>query len=84
MINQDDPFATLDQFRAQLNVAFFMDIIIVMSWCIWMQRNDFIFGGLQPSIDLCWQHFKKELALVILRASPKKQAPMTQWLEAFV
>ena len=69
MVNQVDPFTTLDHFRIQLNVPFFLEIIIVMSWCIWMQRNDFIFRGIQPSQVSCWQHFKKELALVILNSN---------------
>jgi len=46
IVGQDDPFTTLDQFRVQFNVPFFMEIIIVMSWCIWMKRNDFIFKGI--------------------------------------
>jgi len=34
IVGQNDPFATLDQLKIQLSVPFFMDIIIVMSWCI--------------------------------------------------
>jgi hypothetical protein len=41
----DDPFATLESFRLQLQVPFFMHVIITMSWCIWMQRNNLIFQG---------------------------------------
>jgi len=38
----DEPFVTLETLKIQLGVPFFMDIniIIAMSWCIWMQRND--------------------------------------------
>ena len=43
-IDQEGPFAALEQFRTQLHVPFFMEIIIVMSWCIWMQRNNLIFS----------------------------------------
>ena len=33
-IGHNNPFATLEQNKAQLNVTFFMDVIIVMSWCL--------------------------------------------------
>ncbi|KAG2652889.1 hypothetical protein PVAP13_1NG391519 [Panicum virgatum] len=48
-IGQQDPFSTLDNLRAQLNVPFFVEIIILRSWGIWMQRNDYIFKGIQPN-----------------------------------
>jgi len=35
-VGQDDPFSTLEQIKLQLNVPFFMEIIILMCWCIWM------------------------------------------------
>jgi hypothetical protein len=35
-------FDTLESYKVQLGVNFFMDIIIMLSWCIWMERNDFI------------------------------------------
>jgi hypothetical protein len=41
-IQPGDPLDILSSFRFQLNVVFFMDIIIIMSWCIWMARNDLI------------------------------------------
>jgi hypothetical protein len=43
VVSQGDPFQVLSNFRDQLNVYFFMDIIILMSWCIRMARNDLIF-----------------------------------------
>jgi hypothetical protein len=66
VVQRGDPFHTLASFRNQLAVSFSMNIIITMSWCIWMEQNDLIFKGIQPSLgNLC---FKKEFALVILRA----------------
>ena len=83
-MNLDDPFVTLEQFKLQLGVPFFMEIIVFMSWSIWMQQNDFIFKGIQPNLHNCLQHFKKEFALVILRAKVRFKAHMTSWLEALV
>jgi hypothetical protein len=44
-VPQGDPFDILSSFRNQLNVVFFVDIMILMCWSIWMTRNDFIFRG---------------------------------------
>lgn len=41
-----DPLASLESFKVQLNVPFFMDIIIIMCWSIWMAHDDLIFRGL--------------------------------------
>jgi hypothetical protein len=63
-----DPFDVLLSFRNQLNVSFFMDIIILMSWSIWMARNDLIFQGQQPNLQSVKARFRKEFAPVILTA----------------
>ena len=83
-VGNSNPFVTLEQFRDQLNVPFFMDVIIVMSWCIWMQRNDLIFRGILPSQAACLRHFKSEFALVILWAKARYKDQMSLWLEALV
>ena len=84
IVVQADPFVTLDQLKNQLGVPFFMEIIIVMSWCIWMQRNDLIFKGIQPIVAACRRHFKSEFALVILRAKVRYQTSMSLWLDNLV
>jgi hypothetical protein len=80
----NDPFQTLEQFRAQLVVLFFMDVIIIISWCIRMQHNDLIFKNLYSRPDNYRGHFKKEFALVILRARVRHKANMSVWLEALL
>jgi hypothetical protein len=79
-----DPFLALEEVRAQLNVPFFMDIIITFCWSIWMQRNDLIFKGIPLSVNTCFRNFKKEFALVILRAKSRHKVAMLQWLEALL
>jgi hypothetical protein len=61
-----------------------MDIIIIMSWSIWMARNDFIFNGLQASLQSAKARFRKEFALVILRAKPSLKQLLVTWLETYV
>jgi hypothetical protein len=49
-IPQSDSFQILSALRTQLNVPFFMDIIIILSWSIWTSCNKLIFEGQQPGI----------------------------------
>lgn len=77
-----DPFEVLECFRLQLNSNFFMDIIIIMSWCIGMERNDLIFTNFQPNLNSVRQRFKIEFALVILREKEHKKDPMHQRLHS--
>ena len=48
-----DPFGALVSFKNQLQLPFFMEIIVTMSWSIWTVHNDAIFQQVQPSIDHC-------------------------------
>ena len=34
MVGQDDPFTTLEQLKNQLGVPFFVEVIVLMCWCI--------------------------------------------------
>ena len=65
---QPDVFQTLTAFRDHLQKPFLMEIIISMCWAIWSSRNDSIFRNIQHSLALCKFTFRKELALVKLRA----------------
>jgi len=74
----------LEAIKIQINLPFSMDIIITFCWNIWMQRNDLIFRGIQPTAASSLLHFKKEFALVILRAKIRIKTSMSSWLEQFV
>jgi uncharacterized protein YfaT (DUF1175 family) len=80
-VPQGDPFDIILSYRSQLNVVFFMDIVILMSWSIWMAQNDFIFKGQQPVIQEAKVKFKSEFALVIHRAKESLKQHMSSWLE---
>ena len=45
VIGMDNPFITLEQLKLQLGKPFFMEVIILISCCMWMERNDLIFRG---------------------------------------
>jgi hypothetical protein len=61
-----EPFEVLSSLKIQLKVQFFMEIIIIMSWSIWMSQNDLIFKGLAPSVQDCLACFKYIFTLVTL------------------
>jgi hypothetical protein len=69
--------------RRKLQVSFFMEIIILMSWSIWTVRNDWIFNNLDPSIQRCKDKFVHEFKLLLHRVRPDKAALMNVWLQSF-
>jgi hypothetical protein len=63
-----------------LGVSFTMDIMIIMCWCIWKERNAWLFNGEDPSIDKCVATFKREFTMVIIhRAKDSKSEEMKSW-----
>lgn len=56
--------------KDKLSVPFFMEIIILMTWSIWKTRNDWIFNGIDPSVQECRRRLQTELTLLLLRARP--------------
>jgi hypothetical protein len=72
-----EAFANLKQ---QLNVPFFIEVIILMTWSIWKCRNGWIFENLDPTVQHCKNEFKKELLLVIHRAKGKYDSTILDWL----
>jgi hypothetical protein len=54
--------------KRHINQPFAMEIIIIMSWCIWKETNAWLFNNEDPSVQHCKASFKSEFALVILRA----------------
>ena len=61
-------YQCLKEFRRQLHVPFFMEIIILMSWTIWQARNGLIFNNKPPSIQEAKRAFRSECALLLHRA----------------
>lgn len=57
-----DPFAILPRFKPQLNVPFFMEIMVSLSQAIWIIHNYNIFYGRSVSVQRCKDIFKEEFA----------------------
>ena len=77
----NNPADVVASFRRQLNVTFFMEIIILGCWGIWMTHNDFIFRQIDPSVQNCRAHFKKELALAVHRAKNSIVDILKEWID---
>lgn len=58
-----------------------MEIIIFMSWAIWMARNDLIFKGVNPTIQGTVGFFKLLFTQVFHRVKESLKPQMTSWLD---
>jgi hypothetical protein len=53
--------------RRKLKVPFTMEVLILMTWCIWKTRNNWIFIEVDPTEEDCWRLFHKEFLLLLHR-----------------
>jgi hypothetical protein len=74
-----DPFQTLQSFKDQLPVPFFMEIIIIMCRTIWKVRNDMIFRQISPRMQNAKEDFRKEFELLLLRAKKSYSSQINLW-----
>jgi hypothetical protein len=63
-----------NKIRRKLQVPFFMELIILMSWSI--------FNNIDPSILRCKDKFVQEFNLLLHRVRPDKAATMNVWLQS--
>lgn len=82
--NYNDPTQIFEDFRRQLGVPFFMEIIIIMSWSIWTLRNDLIFRGIESSSLRGLEIFKFNFRQLLWRAKKKYFPSIVLWLEQLV
>jgi hypothetical protein len=66
--------------KRHINQPFAMEIIIIMTWCSWKERNVWLFSGDAPNVMHCKASFLSEFALVTHRAKNQKAPLMKQWL----
>jgi hypothetical protein len=71
-----------NRMRRQLQVSFFMEILILMAWSIWTTQNDWIFNEIDPSVQRCKEKFVSEFTLLLLRVKPSKIIEMEIWLNS--
>ena len=74
------PFQSLQSFKDQLQVSFFMEIIILMCRTIWKARNGMIFRRINPNLRASKENFRDELQLLLLRAKRSDTPGINQWI----
>jgi hypothetical protein len=82
--NQGELLLCLESFRDQLQVPFFMEVIILMCWTIWQMRNGLIFNNRPPSLQQAKGDFKSEFALLLFRAKQSYFPRVELWLNSLV
>jgi len=73
IISDLDAFQRLQSLKTQLNVSFFMEVIILLCWSIWISRNDVIFRGVSVDCFSCIEIFRHHFKQLLWRA--KKYFP---------
>jgi hypothetical protein len=48
-----------------------MEILMVGAWSIWKERNNKLFNGVDPSVDLWKGRFKSDFQLLVHRTKPE-------------
>jgi len=76
-----NPYHVFEDFKRQLVVPFFMEIIIIMSWSIWTLRNDVIFRGIPASSLRGLEIFKDNFGKLLWRAKKKYFPFIEAWLQ---
>lgn len=79
-IGNDDPFVNLEHLRDQINRPFFMEIIVLLSWAIWMTRNNKILKQINASIQGCKALFLLEMDAMLLHAKKAYSPRLQEWI----
>ncbi|OQU93262.1 hypothetical protein SORBI_3001G509450 [Sorghum bicolor] len=77
-----NPFLNLECLKNQLNQPFFMEVIILLSWAIWMTRNNKIFKHVNASTQSCKNLFLLEMDALLLRAKKAYSPRLEDWISA--
>jgi hypothetical protein len=76
--------STILLIRARLKVAWRMEIIITISWCIWKCRNNWIFNDVPPTVKACNEMFKTEMSYICHRVKTGIGHKIRSWIQHFV
>ena len=80
VISSPDMVQRFENLRSQIGKRFFMEVIIVMCWCIWTIRNDAIFREIPACSLRCLEIFKSTFKQLLWRAKKKYFPSIELWL----
>uniref|UniRef100_A0A0A9AB73 Reverse transcriptase zinc-binding domain-containing protein n=1 Tax=Arundo donax TaxID=35708 RepID=A0A0A9AB73_ARUDO len=78
------PLQVLKCFKTNMNVPFFMEIIVLMAWSSCTGRNDWIFNEVDPKVESCKSKFIHEFALMFHRVKKSYFPQIHTWLDSIV
>ena len=68
--------------KISFHKQFFMEVFIISTWCIWKQRNGFVFDNRPPTIDNWKSNFIDECFLQAHRFSQTLKTPFLEWVNS--
>ena len=68
--------------KISFHKQFFMEVFIISAWCIWKQRNGFVFDNRPPTIDNWKSNFIDECFLQAHRFSQALKTPFLEWVNS--
>jgi hypothetical protein len=68
--------------KQAFNNPFFMDIFMIGAWCLWKERNDYIFNRKPPCLATWKVSFKARVLDHLVRIKPNLHSSIKLWLQA--
>jgi hypothetical protein len=68
--------------KGEFQYPFFIEIFLIGAWCLWNERNAFIFNGEIPRIGSWKTTFKKEVSDHLFRIKQSLHQSVLLWLDA--
>jgi hypothetical protein len=70
------PIRAIRRIKRSLRVPFAIEIIMVMCWSIWTERNSWLLSNKDPIVQNCKSKFKQDFLLVIHKAKEQHKDDM--------
>lgn len=70
VLNDEAPIHENSLARNNFPYPFFMEIFMVVAWCLWNERNALVFNGKAPSLSSWKLVFQREIEVHLFRIKP--------------
>jgi hypothetical protein len=79
-----DLINTILRIRRRWQVPWKLETIILLTWCIWKSRNNWVFNEIPPTVEGCRDMFKTEMNLLCHRVKPVIGDKIKTWIQCSV